>query len=101
VGLTATGAWPVVVAESQVTERTHVPRFALHPKTDLDLFSDNFMFSTGYPHGTSLGPAPCGGTELTPVEFAHEAYVSLDPEFRTKALSRNAKAVYELDLKQA
>jgi predicted TIM-barrel fold metal-dependent hydrolase len=68
---------------------------------DLDLFPDNFMFSTDYPHGTSLAPGPCGGTELTPVEFVHEAYGSLDPELRTKALSGNAKTVYKLELDQA
>lgn len=64
----------------------------------LPLYPDNFMFSTDFPHGTSLSPGPCGGTTLTPAEFAAQGHGALDPLLRTKALSGNAAAVYKLDV---
>jgi uncharacterized protein len=64
----------------------------------LPLYPNNFMFSTDFPHGTSLSPGPCGGTTLTPAEFARQGHSSLDPALRTKVLSGNATAVYKLDL---
>jgi uncharacterized protein len=64
----------------------------------LPLYPDNFMFSTDFPHGTSLSPGPCGGTTLKPYEYAAVGHSSLDPAIRTKALSGNAAAIYKLDL---
>jgi uncharacterized protein len=64
----------------------------------LPLYPDNFMFSTDFPHGTSLSPGPCGGTTLTPAEYARQGHSSLDPALRAKVLSGNAAAVYKLDL---
>lgn len=64
----------------------------------LRLYPDNFMFSTDYPHGTSLSPGPCGGTTLKPSEYAALGHSSLDPALRTKVLSTNAAALYKLDL---
>lgn len=64
----------------------------------LPLYPDNFMFSTDFPHGTSLSPGPCGGTTLIPAEYAALGHSALDPEIRTKALSGNAAAIYKLDL---
>lgn len=64
----------------------------------LPLYPDNFMFSTDFPHGTSLSPGPCGGTTLTPAEYAAAGHSVLDPATRTKALSGNAAAIYKLDL---
>lgn len=67
----------------------------------LPLYADNFMFSTDFPHGTSLSPGPCGGTTLTPSEYAAAGHSSLDPTLRTKVLSTNAQAIYKLDLTTA
>lgn len=64
----------------------------------LPLYPDNFMFSTDFPHGTSLSPGPCGGTTLTPLEYAKSGHSALDPVIRTKALSANAASIYKLDL---
>ena len=65
---------------------------------DLDLYPDNFMFSTDFPHGTSVAPGPCGGTQLTPREYAAEGHAQLDPVLREKALFRNAVEIYNLDV---
>jgi predicted TIM-barrel fold metal-dependent hydrolase len=65
---------------------------------DLDLYPDNFMFSTDFPHGTSLAPGPCAGTTLTPAEYVKIGHTDLDPVLREKALSGNAAAVYKLEL---
>lgn len=64
----------------------------------LPLYPDNFMFSTDFPHGTSLSPGPCGGTTLTPAQYARQGHSGLDPTLRAKVLSGNAAAVYNLDL---
>lgn len=64
----------------------------------LTLYPDNFMFSTDFPHGTSLSPGPCGGTTLKPYEYVQGGHGSLDPSTRTKTLSGNAAAIYKLDI---
>lgn len=68
---------------------------------DLSLYPDNFMFSTDFPHGTSLAPGPCAGTELKPFEYAARGHAGLDPAVRDKALFRNAAAIYKLDVRAA
>ena len=59
-------------------------------------YPDNFMFSTDYPHPTSLSPGPCGPTDLMPSEYVAQKYVDLDPALAKKVLSENAAAVYKL-----
>jgi predicted TIM-barrel fold metal-dependent hydrolase len=56
------------------------------------------MFSTDFPHGTSLSPGPCGGTTLKPNEYAAQGHAALDPELRAKVLSGNAAAIYKLNI---
>ena len=63
----------------------------------LDLYPDNFMFSTDFPHGTSLAPGPCGGTSLMPSEYVKQTHGALDPVLRDKALFGNAAAIYKFD----
>ena len=68
------------------------------PESVFEQVADNFMFSTDYPHITSLGPGPAGGTTLTPAEYALEVYGGWSPELRDKALYKNACEVYKIDL---
>ena len=63
---------------------------------DLENFPDNFMFSTDFPHGTSLAPGACAGTTLMPSAYVSESHANLDPAVRDKALSGNAAAVYKV-----
>ena len=64
----------------------------------LSLYPDNFMFSTDFPHGTSLSPGPCGGTTLKPFEYAEKGHATLNPALRTKVLSGNAARIYKLEI---
>ena len=64
----------------------------------LSVYPDNFMFSTDFPHGTSLSPGPFGGTTLKPFEYVAEGHAPLDAGLRAKVLSGNAAAIYKLDL---
>jgi predicted TIM-barrel fold metal-dependent hydrolase len=61
----------------------------------LSLYPDNFMFSTDFPHPTSLSPGPASPS-LVPSDHINEAYSNLDPTLRRKVLQDNAKAVYHL-----
>jgi len=61
----------------------------------LEQYPDNFMFSTDYPHPTSLSPGPASPAEL-PKDHIEHGYAGLDPTLVDKVLSRNAKAVYGL-----
>jgi predicted TIM-barrel fold metal-dependent hydrolase len=61
----------------------------------LDLFPENFMFSTDYPHPTSLIPGPAS-TALPAAEHAQKYYADLDPVIRENVLSANAKKLYRL-----
>ncbi len=70
-------------------------RTTLH---SLDLYPDNFMFSTDFPHGGGIAPGPAAPTTLTPAEYATEAYAGIDPTVRAKALYQNACDVYGLDV---
>ena len=71
-----------------------------HPDTLrlLELYPDNFMFSTDYPHSTSLAPGPGGATQEMPADYVADAHKELSPEVRDKACFGNANAIYKLDL---
>lgn len=60
----------------------------------LELYPENFMFSTDYPHPISLAPGPCAGTDLLPSEWVKEHYSNLDSGLAAKALSGNAAKLY-------
>ena len=61
----------------------------------LSLYPDNFMFSTDYPHPTSLSPGPCSPS-LPPGEHVRQAFRRIDPVLATKALSGTAESLYKL-----
>ena len=91
---------PLRLLPSEYFKRQCYGTYWFEQKTlrDLDLYPDNFMFSTDFPHGTSLAPGPYAGTTLMPFRFAAEGHAALDPVVRDKALSRNAAALYKLDI---
>lgn len=62
----------------------------------LDLYPDNFMFSTDYPHPSSLAPGPASPADH-PVEHIEKAFSGVDPLLAEKALAGNARRVYRLD----
>jgi uncharacterized protein len=64
----------------------------------LDCYPENFMFSTDYPHPTSLSPGPCAGTTLMPSQWVEEAFVDIDPWLKERAVFANANQVYNLNL---
>jgi predicted TIM-barrel fold metal-dependent hydrolase len=61
----------------------------------LDEFADNFMFSTDYPHGTSLSPGPASPAEV-PSRHIATAYAGVNPEVARKVISGNACRLYKL-----
>jgi predicted TIM-barrel fold metal-dependent hydrolase len=69
-------------------------------RTTLELlknYPDNFMFSTDYPHPTSLSPGPTSPAAL-PRDHIAEGYAGLDPELVAKVICHNARNVYGLDV---
>jgi uncharacterized protein len=63
----------------------------------LALFPDNFMFSTDFPHGTSLSPGPASPSDVPSVHIGH-AFGGLDGDIARKAIYQNAERLYKLDL---
>jgi predicted TIM-barrel fold metal-dependent hydrolase len=61
----------------------------------LDLFENNFMFSTDYPHSTSLSPGPASPASPAAIHLA-EAFKDIDPQIAAKAVSLNAQRLYHL-----
>lgn len=61
----------------------------------LDLYPDNFMFSTDFPHPTSVTPGPCSPADVPSVHL-DAAFSSLDPVIAEKAISGNARRLYNL-----
>src|SRR5262249_12589571 len=61
----------------------------------LDLFPDNFMFSTDYPHQSSLVPGPASAA-LVPRRHVEQVFKDLPEAVARKALSGNAADVYGL-----
>jgi predicted TIM-barrel fold metal-dependent hydrolase len=63
----------------------------------LNLYPDNFMFETDFPHPTSLVPGPASPA-LAPDEHIKKYLVGrLSPELLSKVLHDNAAKVYGLD----
>lgn len=64
----------------------------------LDVYPDNFMFSTDFPHPTSLSPGPCGGTSLMPSAWVEDAFVGIPSSVKAKAVYGNAERIYKLNI---
>jgi predicted TIM-barrel fold metal-dependent hydrolase len=62
----------------------------------LEVYPDNFMFSTDFPHPTSLSPGPASPSYL-PIDHIHKYYGKLDSQIRARVLGDNAAAIYKLD----
>lgn len=65
-------------------------------KRNIDLFADNIMYSTDYPHPTSMSPGPASYASV-PRDFVAENLGDLPEPILRKLLSENAAAVYNLD----
>jgi predicted TIM-barrel fold metal-dependent hydrolase len=61
----------------------------------VDLFPDNVMFETDYPHSTSLSPGPAS-TSPPPRVVADRAIANLSPDLAHKLLYGNAARLYGL-----
>jgi predicted TIM-barrel fold metal-dependent hydrolase len=62
----------------------------------LEQYPDNFMFSTDFPHPTSLSPGPASPAEL-PAEHIRKYYGELGERVRSKVLGENALSIYKID----
>jgi predicted TIM-barrel fold metal-dependent hydrolase len=62
----------------------------------LEIYPDNFMFETDYPHPTSMSPGPASPAQI-PSQHVTEAFARVKPDVARKALHDNAAAVYHLD----
>jgi predicted TIM-barrel fold metal-dependent hydrolase len=71
-------------------ERASLPLLSVYP--------DNFMFSTDYPHPTSLSPGPCSPTQQLPMDYARESFAGIDRSLAQKALFENAVSLYKLEI---
>lgn len=61
-----------------------------------DLYPDNIMFETDFPHPTSLSPGPASSAE-TPRAMADKAVEGLPPELARKLLFDNGARLYHLN----
>lgn len=63
-------------------------------------FAGNIMFSTDYPHQTSLSPGPCSpmSEDDSPADFVERAYRDLDVVTRRRVLAENAAHLYGVAL---
>jgi predicted TIM-barrel fold metal-dependent hydrolase len=62
----------------------------------IHLYPDNVMFSTDFPHPTSLSPGP-GSIALNPRETIEANLAKVAPDIRRKLIHDTAKRVYHLD----
>jgi hypothetical protein len=62
-----------------------------------DLFPDNIMFETDFPHPTSLVPGPASSAP-PPASVANKIVDRLGPELGRKVLFSNAARLYNLEL---
>jgi predicted TIM-barrel fold metal-dependent hydrolase len=60
-----------------------------------DLYQDNLMFETDYPHPTSLSPGP-NSSSLSPMKMADVALKNITPSIREKLLFTNAAKLYHV-----
>lgn len=62
----------------------------------MDLYPDNLMFSTDFPHPTSLSPGPASAAKY-PHEVVEDVFGDLPEELARKVLWENAAKLYGLD----
>ena len=62
----------------------------------IELYPDNMLYETDYPHPTSMSPGPKSIAER-PQEYANRVLGSLPEETLAKILHDNAAAIYHLD----
>ncbi len=62
----------------------------------VDLYPDNVMFETDYPHPTSLSPGPASSAK-NPKEMIEDALGGVDEEIRHKVLYANAAKLYRYE----
>ncbi len=62
----------------------------------LELFPDNIMFETDYPHPTSLSPGPFSAAE-NPKDHIESAFANVPEDITRKVLHDNAARLYHLD----
>ena len=65
-------------------------------QTALELFPDNMLYETDYPHPTCQAPGP-QSAGVHPREYAEEALGMLPESTLRKVLHDNAAALYRLD----
>jgi len=63
----------------------------------LELFPDNFMFETDFPHPTGLSPGPASPADLPSVHIANGFTDVVPADVARKVLYENAANVYQLD----
>jgi len=61
-----------------------------------DLYPDNLMFETDFPHPTSLSPGPASSAE-NPKEVVRSVFEGLPDDLARKVLYENAAKLYHLD----
>lgn len=66
--------------------------------SQLELYPDNFMFETDYPHPTSLSPGPASPADVPSEHIANGFLDRVPADVARKALRDNAVKVYGLDL---
>ena len=64
-------------------------------RTALELFPDNMMFETDFPHPTSMSPGPQSAA-LRPRDYAEQALAGLPESTLQKVLHDNAAALYRI-----
>ncbi|MCH2173979.1 amidohydrolase [Myxococcota bacterium] len=65
-------------------------------KKTAEVFPDNMLYETDYPHPTSMAPGPCSIAEH-PAQYADRVLSDLPDETLSKLLHDNAARVYHLD----
>ena len=65
-------------------------------KQALELFPDNLMFETDFPHPTSLSPGPASSSGM-PSEMIEQNLTGLSEEILAKVLHDNATKLYRLE----
>ena len=58
-----------------------------------ELYPDNIMYETDFPHPTSMSPGPAT-IALPPREYAAQALAGLSPGIQAKVLHDNAARLY-------
>ncbi len=64
-------------------------------KQTIELFPDNIMFETDFPHPTSLSPGPASSSG-TPAEMIESALAGVPDQLLSKVLHGNAAGIYHL-----